>query len=113
MPPTPTRARARILLRSARIAVHGQDGENAQALGRRTFAPGQHSAPRANSATMQGVMRDERTHESMISPELQLAVECCRHNFMGNEGSVAPKPNAGFDWPGFLALVRFHRIHGL
>ena len=49
----------------------------------------------------------------MISPELQLAVECCRHNFLGNEGSVAPKPTAGLDWPGFLALVRFHRIQGL
>ena len=113
MPPTPRRARARILLRSARIAVHGQDGENAQALGHRTSAPGQHSAPSANSATMQGVMRDQRTDESVISPELQLAVECCRHNFAGNRGSVAPRPSAGLDWQGFLALVRFHRVQGL
>ncbi len=58
-------------------------------------------------------MRDQRTDESVISPELQLAVECCRHNFAGNRGSVAPRPSAGLDWQGFLALVRFHRVQGL
>jgi hypothetical protein len=58
-------------------------------------------------------MHDQRTDKSVISPELRLAVECCRHNFAGNEGSVAAKPGAGLDWPSFLALVRFHRVQGL
>lgn len=49
----------------------------------------------------------------MISPEFQLAVECCRHNFAGDEGSVAAKPGTALDWPAFLALVRFHRVQGL
>jgi hypothetical protein len=58
-------------------------------------------------------MRDQRTDETMISPELQLAVDCCRHNFAGDKGSVTAKPGVGLDWPAFLALVRFHRVQGL
>ena len=49
----------------------------------------------------------------MISPEMQFAVECCRQNFVGNEGAAAAKPGADRDWPHFLALARFHRIQGL
>ena len=49
----------------------------------------------------------------MISPELEFAIECCRHNFAGNDGAIAAKPRADLDWPGFLALVRFHRVQGL
>jgi len=39
--------------------------------------------------------------------------ECCRRNFIGNEGALAAKPGADLDWPRFLALVRFHRVQGL
>lgn len=48
----------------------------------------------------------------MISPELKLAVDCCRQNFAGNLGSLASMP-AKLVWPRFLELVRFHRIQGL
>src|SRR6476619_3815125 len=113
MRPTPTRGRARMPLRSAKIAVHGQDGENVRSQGRRACARPQHSAPSAISATMQDVMRDGRTEESVISHEMQFAVECCRQNFVGNEGALAGKPGADLDWPRFLALVRFHRVQGL
>jgi hypothetical protein len=44
---------------------------------------------------------------------MQFAVECCRQNFVGNEGAVAAKPGADLDWSRFLALVRFHRVQGL
>ena len=48
----------------------------------------------------------------VVTPELKFAVECCRHNFAGNEGAIAAPP-PGLDWPRFLELVRFHRVQGL
>jgi hypothetical protein len=47
-----------------------------------------------------------------FTPELRLALDCCRRNFQGgtNEAIVSPSP---IDWPRFLRLVRFHRIEGL
>ena len=47
-----------------------------------------------------------------FSPELKLALDCCRRNFGGAANEpVAPPP--GLDWSAFLRLVRFHRIEGL
>jgi hypothetical protein len=44
---------------------------------------------------------------------MQLAVECCRQNFVGNEDAAATQLGSDVDWPGFLDLVRFHRVQGL
>lgn len=48
----------------------------------------------------------------VVTPELKFAVECCRHNFAGNDGAIATPPRS-LDWPRFLELVRFHRVQGL
>jgi len=49
----------------------------------------------------------------VISPEFKFAVECCRQNFVGNEGALSARPAPDLDWPHFLALIRFHRVQGL
>jgi hypothetical protein len=47
-----------------------------------------------------------------ISPELRLAIDCCRCCFRGGD-DVEPLLSAGIDWSKFLALIAFHRIEGL
>jgi hypothetical protein len=50
-------------------------------------------------------------NETVISPELKLAIDCCRHNFAACEGAIAANHD-GINWPRFLELVRFHRVQG-
>jgi hypothetical protein len=49
----------------------------------------------------------------VISPELALALTCCRDGFASNDrcGDHLTSPN--LDWATFLRLIRFHRIEGL
>ena len=47
-----------------------------------------------------------------ISPELRLAIDCCRRCFRGGD-DVEPLFSGGIDWSKFLALTAFHRVEGL
>lgn len=49
----------------------------------------------------------------MITPELDLAVECCRWNFSNENGEFVHRLSAEVDWPRFVRMVRLHRIQGL
>src|SRR3954452_11843418 len=62
---------------------------------------------------MQHVVSDQRTDEQVISPELQFAVECCRHNFARRGEAVAARSGVDLDWERLLALAHFHRVEGL
>jgi hypothetical protein len=48
----------------------------------------------------------------VISPELALALECCRWNFPASPRRPLRVPNE-LDWPRFVRLARFHGIQGL
>ena len=47
------------------------------------------------------------------SPELSLAVECCRRSFRSASRKQTPLPLEAIDWRKFLHLIGFHRVEGL
>ena len=48
-----------------------------------------------------------------LSLEFQLAVECCRSNFLSRRPHGRMALPVDLDWDRFLALAQFHRIEGL
>jgi hypothetical protein len=49
----------------------------------------------------------------LTSPELRLAIACCRERFTPVESAGVESLLTGVDWPRFVRLARFHRIQGL
>ena len=47
------------------------------------------------------------------SPELSLAVECCRRSFRTAARKQPPLPLEAVDWRKFIQLIAFHRVEGL
>jgi hypothetical protein len=53
--------------------------------------------------------RDRRA----LSPELELALECCRCSYAGGDRPKLGELGSRVDWPSFLRVVRFHRVQAL